>query len=101
MNEVRFFGYDNNRRSICSTYDGLKDSQRKAIFVAMRTLDKTYDENKAGKTSFIKVSQLAGSVSEKTHYAHGEMSMQDTISKLCRDCPGSNNLALLLPKGQF
>lgn len=30
-----------------------------------------------------------------THYAHGEQSMSDTITKLCRDYPGSNNLALL------
>src|SRR5690554_143087 len=36
-----------------------------------------------------------------THYAHGETSMADTIVGLAQDYPGSNNVNLFEPIGQF
>lgn len=49
----------------------------------------------------IKVAQLAGKVSEKSAYHHGEVSLQETIVKLAQDFVGSNNINLLAPLGQF
>lgn len=53
------------------------------------------------QTGEIKVVQLAGKVSEKSAYHHGEVSLQETIVKLGQDFVGSNNINLLAPLGQF
>lgn len=87
---IHFSNYD-NERSIPSICDGLKPSQRKVIYtVISRNL-----------TTSIKVSQLAGSVSEKSSYHHGEASLQSTIIGLAQNFVGSNNINLLSPEGQF
>ena len=49
----------------------------------------------------LKVSQLAGLVSQKSAYHHGENSLVSTIISMAQDFVGSNNLNLLLPVGQF
>lgn len=49
----------------------------------------------------MKVAQLAGYVAEHSAYHHGEMSLCSTIVGMAQDFPGSNNLNLLLPLGQF
>ena len=71
--------------------DGLKPSQRKIVFACIKR--KLYSE--------IKVSQLAGYVSEVSSYHHGEASLQDTIINLAQTFTGSNNMNLLEPVGQF
>ena len=87
---IHFSNYD-NERSIPSICDGLKPSQRKVIYtVIARNL-----------INSIKVSQLAGSVSEKSSYHHGEASLQSTIIGLAQNHVGSNNINLLCPEGQF
>jgi DNA topoisomerase-2 len=87
---IHFSNYD-NIRSIPKMMDGLKPSQRKVIYACFkRNLKKE-----------IKVSQLSGYVSEQTSYHHGEMSLQGTIIGLAQDFVGSNNMNLLVPKGQF
>ena len=53
------------------------------------------------KKNEIKVSQLAGYVSDKTNYHHGEKSLHDAIVNLAQDYVGSNNINLLHPSGQF
>ena len=60
-------------RSIPSAIDGLKPSQRKVIFGALR---------KGGGE--VKVAQLAGYVAENTAYHHGEASLLATIVKLAQ-----------------
>jgi DNA topoisomerase II len=78
-------------RSVASMADGFKPSQRKVIFACFqRNLKKE-----------IKVAQLAAYVSEKTSYHHGEVSLADTIVNMAQDYTGSNNMNLLVPKGQF
>ena len=78
-------------RSVGSMVDGFKPSQRKVIFACFqRNLKKE-----------IKVAQLAAYVSEKTSYHHGEVSLADTIVNMAQDYTGSNNMNLLVPKGQF
>ena len=81
-----------NIRSIPSVIDGFKPSQRKILFGAFkRELDK--DE--------VKVSQLAGFVSDKAAYHHGEMSLNGAIIGMAQNFVGSNNINILKPNGQF
>jgi DNA topoisomerase-2 len=82
------------QRAIPSMVDGLKTSQRKIIFTVFK-------RNMLDKTHELRVSQLAGAVSELTLYAHGEASLTGAITKLAQDFCGANNLALLVPNGMF
>ena len=87
---IHFSDYD-CKRSIPSLVDGLKPSLRKIIYSCFkRNLKKE-----------IKVSQLAGYVSENSAYHHGEQSLYDSIIGLAQNFVGSNNIELLEPKGQF
>ena len=85
------FSHYNLERSIPSVMDGLKTSQRKILFSAF----------KRNLTSKIKVAQLAGYVSEHSGYHHGEMSLNETMIGMAQTFVGSNNLAWLVPQGQF
>ncbi len=89
-NEMIKFSIDDCMRNIPNIYDGLKVSQRKILFASfLKGRDK------------LKVSQLAGFVSERTNYHHGEQCLFDTITKMAQDFPGSNNIPLLEKEGQF
>lgn len=88
--EFKDFSNLDNVRSIPSVIDGFKDSQRKAVYGMLQN-----------GQSEIKVAQAAGKFSLLTHYAHGENSMGDTIVGLAQDYPGSNNINLFEPIGQF
>ena len=91
-NELIHFSNDDLHRSIPSVIDGLKPSQRKILFGAfLRGLDKTE----------VKVAQLAGFVSDKASYHHGEMSLTGAIVGMAQDFVGSNNINILKPNGQF
>ena len=86
------FSNDDTSRSIPSVIDGFKPSQRKIFFGAsLRGLDKTE----------VKVAQLAGFVSDKAAYHHGEMSLNGAIIGMAQDFVGSNNINVLKPNGQF
>ncbi|KAF9585044.1 DNA topoisomerase 2 [Lunasporangiospora selenospora] len=89
--ELILFSMADNIRSIPSVVDGLKPGQRKVIFGAF----------KKKIVSEIKVAQLAGYVSEKAAYHHGEQSLTMTIVGLAQTFVGSNNVNLLSPNGQF
>lgn len=88
--DFKEFSNADNVRSIPSVIDGFKDSQRKAIY---GMLDNGNME--------IKVSQAASSIALLTHYAHGEASLAGTLVGLAQNFPGSNNVNLLEPIGQF
>ncbi|KAF8554543.1 type II DNA topoisomerase [Imleria badia] len=89
--ELILFSMADNIRSIPSVADGLKPGQRKVIWACFkRKLKKE-----------IKVAQLAGYISEVSAYHHGEVSLTMTIVNLAQDYVGSNNINLLLPKGQY
>ena len=85
------FSYYNLERSIPSVMDGLKTSQRKILFAAL----------KRNLTSEIRVAQFAGYVSEHTGYHHGEASLNETIVGMAQDFMGANNIPWLVPQGQF
>ena len=86
------FSNEDLYRSIPSVVDGLKPSQRKILYGAyLRGLDKTE----------VKVAQLAGFVSDKAAYHHGEMSLNGAIVGMAQNFVGSNNINILFPAGQF
>jgi DNA topoisomerase-2 len=85
------FSAEDIKRSIPHVADGLKPSQRKVIYAAL----------KRNLAQDMKVAQLAGYVAEQTAYHHGEASLQGTIVNLAQNFVGSNNLNLLEPSGQF
>jgi DNA topoisomerase-2 len=85
------FSYYNLERSIPSMMDGLKTSQRKILFAAF----------KRNLTQEIRVAQFAGYVSEHTGYHHGEASLNETIVGMAQTFMGANNIAWLVPQGQF
>jgi len=86
------FSNDDTCRSIPSVVDGFKPSQRKIFYgAALRGLDKCE----------VKVAQLAGFVSDKAAYHHGEMSLTGAIVGMAQDYVGSNNINVLKPNGQF
>lgn len=85
---VNYASYDNLRK-IASYVDGLKNSSRKVI----RTI---LDKNICSE---IKVSQLDSKTAEYCEYLHG--SMVGVITGLAEDYPGTNNLPLIYPEGNF
>ena len=87
---IHFSNY-NLERSIPNVMDGLKTSQRKILFSAL----------KRNLKSEIRVAQFAGYVSEHSGYHHGEASLNDAIIGMAQDFVGSNNIAWLVPQGQF
>ena len=92
--ELKLFSYADLERSIPKITDGFKPSIRKILYACfLRKLNKKTDE--------IKVSQLAGYVSDKTNYHHGENSLYAAIVNMAQNYVGSNNINLLYPSGQF
>ena len=87
---IHFSIYD-CERSLPKLVDGNKISQRKILYTAF----------KRKLTSEIKVAQFSGSVSELSHYHHGEDSLNQTIVNMAQNFVGSNNINVLLPNGQF
>ena len=91
-NDMIHFSNDDTSRSIPHIMDGLKPSQRKILYGSiLRGLDKNE----------IKVAQLAGFVSDKAAYHHGEMSLTGAIVGMAQNYVGSNNINILKPNGQF
>lgn len=89
--EFKHFSNSDNLRSIGSSIDGLKVSQRKILYSCFKR--KLHSE--------IRVAQLSGYVSEQAAYHHGEASLQGAIIGMAQKYVGSNNINLLQPNGQF
>ncbi len=87
---IHFSKYDCDR-NIPNLMDGLKISQRKVVYAAI----------KRKLTSEFKVAQFAGYVSEHSGYHHGEDSLNGTIVGMAQNFVGSNNINLFMPNGQF
>lgn len=78
-------------RAIPSLIDGLKPSQRKALYTALRHC----------KMVSIKTSALTGYCMAVAHYNHGNTSMDSAIANLTQDFPGSNNIPMFIGTGNF
>uniref|UniRef100_A0A6C0IXV3 DNA topoisomerase (ATP-hydrolyzing) n=1 Tax=viral metagenome TaxID=1070528 RepID=A0A6C0IXV3_9ZZZZ len=87
---IHYSNYDNDR-SLPDIRDGLKPSTRKIVFSCFKR--NLFNE--------MKVAQLAGYVSEKSAYHHGEKSLEGAIVGLAQNFTGSNNINILEPCGQF
>ncbi len=85
------FSFYSVYRALPSSIDGLTPSRRKVLYYFLSS-------PRAGE---VKVAQAAAGVAQKTLYLHGENSLVETIVALCQDYPGTNNVALLQPLGQF
>lgn len=88
--ELIIFSMADNLRSIPSVIDGLKPGQRKIMWVSLERLRKE-----------TKVQSLAGIVTMRAAYHHGEAALTQTIVGLAQDFVGANNIYWLLPIGAF
>lgn len=88
---VQFSIYD-VERSIPNVVDGFKPSQRKVMFGFFKRNNKEE----------VRVSQIAGYISEHSSYHHGEDSLYGTIIGMAQTFVGSgNNITLLAENGTF
>lgn len=92
--ELIKFSIDDCKRSIPHMVDGLKESQRKILYAM-------FLKNLSYSSQTLKIAQLAGFVSEKTNYHHGEQCLYETITKMACDMVGGSNVPLLFRDGQF
>jgi DNA topoisomerase-2 len=86
------FSLADNRRSIPIITDGLKVSQRKAIYGTLL---------RGENAGLLSVERLAAAIAASTDYHHGTGSMAGAIVGLANKYPGSNNMNVFLPEGQF
>lgn len=83
-------------RAIPSVYDGLKKSQRQALYYMLKKYMYGLSTAKPDK-----VVHLASSASADIHYHHGPVSLMDTMIKMAQDFVGTNNLNYFMRSGQF
>ena len=95
--EFIIFSLADIARSIPKFIDGLKTSQRKVIWAALQK----WKRKNVSKSDEAKVSRFTAYTTDKTDYAHGEKSMEDTIIGMAQSFLGSNNLPYLTEDGQF
>lgn len=91
---------DNLFRSIPSYKDGLKKSQRQAMYYALHHWNygkKYVEKEKKG----IKVEAIALKAIDYVNYHHGGESMKEAMVKMTQKFPGSNNLPYFRDHGQF
>lgn len=91
-NEMIGFSIYDNERSLPNIIDGLKVSQRKALFTGLKQLN---------YTNFVKVFKFAGDTIGLTDYHHGPVSMEQAIIKMTQSFVGSNNISYFTGHGQF
>jgi len=87
---IHFSNYD-NYRSLPSMIDGLKPSQRKALFGMYKMNVRTEK----------KVADIQGPIMSMSRYHHGDASMTGTITGMADTYVGSNNINLFYPGGMF
>lgn len=86
------FSLYDNVRSIPILFDGMKPSQRKAVYgVQLR----------GESAAEIQVERLAAQVAAATDYHHGTGSMEGTIIGMATNYAGANNMNIFMPNGQF
>lgn len=87
------FGYLDNIRKIASCVDGLKLSQRKAIYTLFKRFNKSSIETKTAR--------LASAIAEATEYLHGEDSLCVVLDTMAANYVSSNNYPLVIGHGNF
>lgn len=79
------------KRALPSVIDGFKPIRRKIFYYILQNKNK----------GFIRVSAIAGGLSERCNYHHAEASAQGTIVNITKDFPSTNNIPILRAKGAF
>jgi len=87
------FQLDNIQRKMPHIIDGLNQSRRKVLAGSIKKFRQSNNK--------IKVFQLGGYIAETMSYHHGSDSLNKTIINIAQNFPGSRNIPLLLPIGQF
>ena len=95
--ELIDYSIENIARAIPEAIDGMKESQRKFMYGALKKLR---GKGKKAKAK-MKVAQIASHASELTNYKHGDTCLADTGVMMAQEFPASNNLPLLEGRGQF
>jgi DNA topoisomerase II len=94
-NELKSFQLMCLRRAIPCLWDGLKESQRKILYVLLsRTRDKSAKISGPYREG-VNVSTASGAVKESSEYHHGADSLEGAIISMGRDFVGSNNVPLI------
>ena len=93
--ELIEYSIENVIRAIPEAIDGMKESQRKAFFAALKKL------RGKGKKDKVKVAQIASHAAEITCYKHGEGCLADAIVMMTYDFVGGNNMPYFRARGQF
>jgi DNA topoisomerase II len=89
--EMIHFSAYHVHRALPAVLDGLTPSRRKALYYFLQqSPNKEY-----------KVAQAAAGIAQTTMYLHGENSLVETVVSMAQDYVGTNNVALLVPCGQF
>ena len=86
------------RRSVPRFMDGLKISQRKILWAALKKWGAKVGKNDAPQ---VKVANFASYVSQECEYKHGEKSLESAIISMAQDFLGSNNMPYLCRHGNF
>ena len=84
-------------RNIPRFTDGLKISQRKILWAAM----KKWGQIAGGKAKKMKVAQFCSYVSATTHYPYGDKSLEGALVGMAQDFVGANNMPYFDRNGQF
>ena len=105
-NELIEYARANNIRSLPDAIDGLKPSQRKALYVALycsggKRNSWTTAKIKSASCNKKKVAQFGSGVAAETHYHHGESCLHQTIITMTQDYAGANNMPYFTKEGQF
>lgn len=87
--EFSSFAQYSSFRGIGNFIDGAKPSTRKVLCAVKNIKDKT------------KVASLAARIVDTLEYLHGAVSLEGVISGMAQNFPGTNNVNLLEPKGDF
>lgn len=91
--DLKHFSAYDVERSIPCFIDGLKLSQRKILYTALKLWT-------SQNADVQKVSQFASNVSLRTNYAHGETSLQEAIAKMTQSFIGAYAIPYLEARGQ-
>ena len=82
-------------------FDGLKQSQRKIMFTFMEGREGGSSKIGSVIKGDIKVDQAASKVALHTDYSYGQQSLAAAMPLMAQNYIGRNNVALLVPVGQF
>jgi DNA topoisomerase-2 len=88
------FSWLSVHRSIPLIEDGMTPAQRKCLWTLMDLKIDSYEREE-------KVASLQGKIASATMYAHGADSLSSTMISMAQVYTGVNNIALLVPSGQF